>query len=304
MPRRRTQVQDRPSPAVDLAAAGLVPGPVRDWFAETFPAGPTPAQKLAWPAVGSGENLLLISPTGTGKTLAAFLAILQDLFAEHAAGTLAPGLRCVYLSPLRSLGYDIERNLAGPLEALRTRPSASRRARCGSASGPATPRPTPAASCWTPPPHLLITTPESPPAEPAVVARALGRGRPPDRRRGAPARPDEAAGPTWRSRSNAWSWWARRDPVRLGARPPAGRLLSRSHSSSSATAGVPGAGGVSARGEPHDRAGSRLALGPDEAPHRGLTYRRQRRVARETARNCTTVVFANTRRSPSGSRTT
>src|SRR5205809_826965 len=86
-------------------------GPVRDWFARTFPGGPTPAQVLAWPAIAGGEHLLLISPTGTGKTLAAFLAILDRLFREHAVGTLAPGLRCVYVSPLRSLGYDIERNL-------------------------------------------------------------------------------------------------------------------------------------------------------------------------------------------------
>src|SRR4051794_7749257 len=89
-------------------------GPVRDWFASAFPGGPTPAQRLAWPSIASGENLLLVSPTGTGKTLAAFLAILDVLFRERAAGLLVPGLRCVYVSPLRSLGYDIERNLGIP----------------------------------------------------------------------------------------------------------------------------------------------------------------------------------------------
>src|SRR5215210_1524588 len=94
-------------------------GPVRDWFAATFPGGPTPAQRLAWPLIAAGEHLLLVSPTGTGKTLAAFLAIVDGLYREHAAGTLVPGLRCVYVSPLRSLGYDIERNLAEPLEAIR-----------------------------------------------------------------------------------------------------------------------------------------------------------------------------------------
>ncbi len=99
-----------------LAALG---GPVRDWFAAAFPGGPTPAQGLAWPAIASGEHLLLVSPTGTGKTLAAFLAILDALHREHDAGTLATGLRCVYVSPLRSLGYDIERNLSAPLEAIR-----------------------------------------------------------------------------------------------------------------------------------------------------------------------------------------
>ena len=94
------------------AALALLSGPVRDWFAADFPDGPTPAQELAWPPIAAGEHVLLVSPTGTGKTLAAFLAILDRLFREHATGALAPGLRCVYVSPLRSLNYDIERNLS------------------------------------------------------------------------------------------------------------------------------------------------------------------------------------------------
>src|SRR5262245_23560801 len=105
----------------DTAPDPLAPlaGPVRGWFAAAFPGGPTPAQAMAWPAIAAGEHLLLVSPTGTGKTLAAFLAILDALYREHDAGALAPGLRCVYVSPLRSLGYDIERNLSEPLEAIR-----------------------------------------------------------------------------------------------------------------------------------------------------------------------------------------
>ena len=90
--------------------------PVRSWFAREFPDGPTPAQRLAWPAIAAGENVLLVSPTGTGKTLAAFLAILDRLHAEERPSA---GLRCVYVSPLRSLGYDVERNLIGPLDAIR-----------------------------------------------------------------------------------------------------------------------------------------------------------------------------------------
>ena len=116
-------------------------GPVRDWFAATFPGGPTPAQRLAWPAIASGEHLLLVSPTGTGKTLAAFLAILDRLYREHAAGTLAPGLRCVYVSPLRSLGYDIERNLSEPLEAIRRTLGLDRQPGHGRRPDRATPRP-------------------------------------------------------------------------------------------------------------------------------------------------------------------
>src|SRR5277367_4966391 len=99
----------------------LLSEPVRAWFAETFPDGPTPAQKLAWPPIAAGDHVLLVSPTGTGKTLAAFLAILDRLFREQAKGALAPGLRCVYVSPLRSLNYDIDRNLRAPLEGIRSR---------------------------------------------------------------------------------------------------------------------------------------------------------------------------------------
>ena len=119
---RRRSVRG-PSPEGPSAEHGdaLAPlaGAVRDWFARTFPGGPTPAQALSWPEIARGENLLLVSPTGTGKTLAAFLAILDRLHREHAEGTLRDGLRCVYVSPLRSLGYDIERNLTGPLDEIR-----------------------------------------------------------------------------------------------------------------------------------------------------------------------------------------
>src|SRR5262249_42496267 len=94
------------------------------------------------------------------KTLAAFLAILDRLFAELAAGTLQPGLRCVYVSPLRSLGYDIERNLAGPLEAVRARLGGEKSPGTVGGRTGGTPahhrRKLPDA-----PPHLLITTPES-----------------------------------------------------------------------------------------------------------------------------------------------
>ena len=102
-------------------ALALLCGPVRAWFESAFPEGPTPAQELAWPSIAAGEHVLLVSPTGTGKTLAAFLAILDRLFRAHESGTLAPGLRCVYVSPLRSLNYDIERNLSTPLEGIRER---------------------------------------------------------------------------------------------------------------------------------------------------------------------------------------
>ncbi len=102
----------------------------------------------------------MVSPTGTGKTLAAFLAILDRLFLEHADGTLAAGLRCVYVSPLRSLGQDIERNLAVPLESIRrdlgvTSSPVRVAVRNGDTSAYRR------VQQRHEPPHLLITTPES-----------------------------------------------------------------------------------------------------------------------------------------------
>ena len=141
-------------------ALALLSRPVRDWFAGAYPEGPTPAQRLAWPLIAAGEHLLLVSPTGTGKTLAGFLAILDRLFRAHAEGTLAPGLRCVYVSPLRSLGYDIERNLAIPLEGIqRTAGLAESPVRVGVRTGDTSPHFR--RKLRDDPPHLLITTPES-----------------------------------------------------------------------------------------------------------------------------------------------
>ena len=155
----------------------LLDGPVRDWFSTAFPGGPTPAQRLAWPPIASGENLLLVSPTGTGKTLAAFLAIINGLFREHSAGTLTPGLRCVYVSPLRSLGYDIERNLSLPLESIRKgleldQSPVTVGVRTGDTSGHHRRK------LREKPPHLLITTPGEPlaDAQPAGLAWDLARG--------------------------------------------------------------------------------------------------------------------------------
>ncbi len=140
--------------------AGLNDGPVRDWFANAFPGGPTPAQALAWPAIAAGEHLLLTSATGTGKTLAAFLALLDRLHREHAEGRLNPGLRCVYVSPLRSLGYDIETNLRQPLEAVRSSlglPQSPVSIAVRTGDTPARER----RRLRQEPPHLLLTTPES-----------------------------------------------------------------------------------------------------------------------------------------------
>ena len=85
----------------------------RAWFERAFDA-PTPAQALGWPAIASGEHTLIQAPTGSGKTLAAFLYGIDRLTAEGAG----KGLRLLYVSPLKALNYDIERNLRGPLAGL------------------------------------------------------------------------------------------------------------------------------------------------------------------------------------------
>jgi ATP-dependent helicase Lhr and Lhr-like helicase len=160
------RVEERPAlhwmldHVIDTDPLDALRGPAREWFARAFPAGPTAVQRLAWPAIAAAENLLLVSPTGTGKTLAAFLAILARLFREHAQGTLTPGPRCVYISPLRSLGYDIERNLTIPLDAISeslnlTDYPIKIGARTGDTSTLERKK------LRDSPPHLLITTPES-----------------------------------------------------------------------------------------------------------------------------------------------
>jgi ATP-dependent Lhr-like helicase len=107
---------------------------VREWFAAAF-AEPTPAQAKAWPAIASGEHVLLSAPTGSGKTLAAFLWALDRLAAEAPVDATAgrpPSAtpppppspnrarrtRVVYVSPLKALSYDIERNLRAPLKGI------------------------------------------------------------------------------------------------------------------------------------------------------------------------------------------
>src|SRR6201996_7981862 len=87
---------------------------VAAWFGRQF-AAPTPAQAQAWPAIQAGENVLLAAPTGSGKTLAAFLAAIDDLVRRGIEGTLEDTTQIVYVSPLKALSNDIQRNLDAPL---------------------------------------------------------------------------------------------------------------------------------------------------------------------------------------------
>ena len=89
---------------------------VTEWFAKTFPS-PTTPQLLGWPAIARGESTLMLAPTGSGKTLAAFLWCLNRLMFSPAP-PLPSRCRVLYISPLKALAVDVERNLRAPLEGI------------------------------------------------------------------------------------------------------------------------------------------------------------------------------------------
>ena len=88
----------------------------REWFAAVFDA-PTPPQTLGWPAVARGDSTLILAPTGSGKTLTAFLWCLNRLMFSPAPPKRAR-CRVLYVSPLKALAVDVERNLRGPLAGI------------------------------------------------------------------------------------------------------------------------------------------------------------------------------------------
>ncbi len=130
-----------------MSALDLFSPVTREWFERAF-AGPTPAQEAGWPAIASGEHTLIQAPTGSGKTLAAFLYGIDRL--NEAPGD---GLRLLYVSPLKALNYDVERNLRGPLAGLRSALTVAVR----TGDTPQKER----AAMLRKPPDILITTPES-----------------------------------------------------------------------------------------------------------------------------------------------
>ena len=136
--------------------------PTRTWFRAAF-AAPTPAQEGAWRAVAAGRNALVVAPTGSGKTLSAFLWSLDKLAREEPPADKKSRCRVLYVSPLKALAVDVERNLRAPLTGIRH--TAERLGdpvpdlTVGVRSGD-----TPAADrrrMATAPPDILITTPES-----------------------------------------------------------------------------------------------------------------------------------------------
>jgi ATP-dependent Lhr-like helicase len=89
---------------------------VREWFSGAFPA-PTPPQHLGWPAIARGESTLILAPTGSGKTLAAFLWCLNRVMFDPAPPKKSR-CRVLYVSPLKALAVDVERNLRAPLAGI------------------------------------------------------------------------------------------------------------------------------------------------------------------------------------------
>ena len=119
----------------------------REWFTGTF-AAPTAAQAEAWDAIAGGNNTLVIAPTGSGKTLAAFLWAIDQLAAAEPRPPKA-GTRVLYISPLKALAVDVERNLSTPADGHHPGGRTAgpcRSQRSASASVPATPRPPAGAS--------------------------------------------------------------------------------------------------------------------------------------------------------------
>ncbi|MGH7563186.1 MAG: Lhr family helicase [Gemmatimonadota bacterium] len=142
---------------------------VRHWFEARFPGGASPPQIQGWPAIRSGRHVLIAAPTGSGKTLAAFLAAIDELvrlgLSDEAGdpGVLPDETRVLYVSPLKALGNDIEKNLQEPLAGIRGElrrldlPDVEIRTAVRTGDTPASERRAHLAR----PPHLFVTTPES-----------------------------------------------------------------------------------------------------------------------------------------------
>jgi ATP-dependent Lhr-like helicase len=149
-----------------------------DWFQGRFGAA-TPAQREAWPRIAAGDDVLVSAPTGSGKTLAAFLICLDRLVAAGLAGQLRDQVDVIYVSPLKALSNDVGRNLDTPLAELeamaaeRGLPVPGIRTAVRTGDTPASER----ARMLRRPPHILVTTPESPVAMPAD-SRAKSGARP------------------------------------------------------------------------------------------------------------------------------
>jgi ATP-dependent Lhr-like helicase len=135
---------------------------VREWFTRSFDRL-TPPQEYSFKLISEGENVIITAPTGSGKTLAGFLAILSELFKLGEEGKLEQSIYCIYISPLKALDNDVQKNLLVPLKEIREIASSMGkelpevRAALRTGDVPASEK----ARQLKKPPHILITTPES-----------------------------------------------------------------------------------------------------------------------------------------------
>ena len=135
---------------------------VARWFARTFPA-PTDPQLQAWPEIKKHRHTLIAAPTGSGKTLAAFLSAIDDLVRLGVEGNLDDSTHVIYVSPLKALSNDVQRNLQVPLEGIQEElqnlglPEVNIRTLVRTGDTPASER----TAMTKRPPHIVVTTPES-----------------------------------------------------------------------------------------------------------------------------------------------
>ena len=134
----------------------------QNWFRASF-GEPTPAQARAWPAIQAGRHTLISAPTGSGKTLAAFYAAIGEMLQKGVRNQLEDGVHILYVSPLKALSNDIQRNLELPLDGIAEhmhllgQAPVNIRAAVRTGDTPANERQKMAKN----PPHILVTTPES-----------------------------------------------------------------------------------------------------------------------------------------------
>src|SRR6266704_2291246 len=144
-----------------MPLSGFHPATAR-WFAERF-REPTEPQRRAWPVIQAGANALIAAPTGSGKTFAAFLAAIDSLLRQGLDGTLTDETQVVYISPLKALSNDVQKNLSEPLAEIRQTlgalalPDVEIRTLVRTGDTPSAER----QAMVKRPPHILVTTPES-----------------------------------------------------------------------------------------------------------------------------------------------
>src|SRR5881628_3418478 len=144
-----------------MPLSGFHPAIAR-WFTDRF-AEPTEPQRRAWPLIQGGRNALIAAPTGSGKTFAAFLAAIDSLLRQGLEGALRDETQVVYVSPLKALSNDVQKNLAEPLAEIRRTleamclPDVEIRTLVRTGDTPAADR----QAMVKRPPHILVTTPES-----------------------------------------------------------------------------------------------------------------------------------------------